>query len=227
VVVPLVAQHRGRIVKVMGDGVLIEFASAVDAVQCAIEMQKRFAEINAGLPETRRIVLRVGINLGDVIIEGGDLYGDGVNVAARIETLADPGGICVSRGVYEQVRRKLDASFDDLGPQTMKNIAEPVHVYRARYEHDRPKREPLPLPDKPSIAVLPFANMSTDPEHEPFADGLTEDLITDLSRNAGLFVIARNSTFAYRASPWMPGRSPVSLASVIYWKAVPGAPPGA
>ena len=198
VVVPLVAQHHGRIVKVMGDGVLIEFASAVDAVQCAIEMQKRFAEINAGLPETRRIVLRVGINLGDVIVEGGDLYGDGVNVAARIETLADPGGVCVSRGVYEQVRRKLDSSFDDLGPQTMKNIAEPVHVYRARHEHDRPKQEPLPLPDKPSIAVLPFTNMSTDPEHEPFADGLTEDLITDLSRNAGLFVIARNSTFAYK-----------------------------
>ena len=202
---PLVAHYHGRVVKVMGDGVLVEFASAVNAVQCAIELQKRMAEANDGLPKARRIVLRIGINLGDVIVEGSDLYGDGVNVAARLESLTDPGGICVSGSVYEQVKRKLDSGFDELGPQTIKNIAEPVHVYRvrprptsARQEHAGPEQKPLPLPAKPSIAVLPFTNMSNDPEQEHFADGLTEDLITDLSRNAGLFVIARNSTFAYK-----------------------------
>jgi TolB-like protein/tetratricopeptide (TPR) repeat protein len=198
VVAPLVAQHRGRFVKVMGDGVLIEFASAVDAVDCAVEIQKRFAEANKSLPEARRIVLRIGINLGDIIVEGGDLYGDGVNVAARLEALAEPGSICVSRNVYDQVKRKLECGFDELGPQAVKNIAEPVHVYRVRRERDEPNSVSLPLPAKPSIAVLPFLNMSNDAEQEYFADGLTEDLITDLSRNPGLFVIARNSTFAYK-----------------------------
>src|SRR5262245_37459698 len=195
---PLVPQHNGRIVKVMGDGVLVEFGSAVDAVECAIELQRRFAEANQGLSEARQIVFRIGINLGDVVVEGSDLYGDGVNVAARLEPLADPGGICVSRSVYDQVKRKLACGFDELGPRAVKNIAEPLHVYRVRHDHNEPKHESLPLPAKPSIAVLPFTNMSTDPEQETFADGLTEDLITDLSRNAGLFVIARNSTFAYK-----------------------------
>jgi TolB-like protein/Tfp pilus assembly protein PilF len=164
---------------------------------------------NNSLPEARRIDLRVGINLGDVIVEGSDLYGDGVNLAARLEGLADPGGICVSGSVYEQVKRKLESGFDELGPRAMKNITEPVHVYRVRprstvihegdgHEGDRPEQQALPLPAKPSIAVLPFTNMSNDADQEHFADGLIEDLITDLSRNADLFVIARNSSFAYK-----------------------------
>jgi class 3 adenylate cyclase len=158
---PLVAHHHGRLVKVMGDGVLVEFASAVDAVQCAVELQKRMAEANNSVPEGPRIVLRIGINLGDI-----NLYGDGVNVAARLESLADPGDICVSGSVYEQVKRKLDSGFDELGPRAIKNIAEPVHVYRVRsrssamQERDGPEQEPLPLPAKPSIAVLPFANIA-------------------------------------------------------------------
>jgi TolB-like protein/class 3 adenylate cyclase/Flp pilus assembly protein TadD len=204
VLVPLVAQHNGRVVKVMGDGVLVEFVSAVEAVQCAVELQKGFAEANRNQAQTSHILLRIGINLGDVIVEGSDLYGDGVNVAARLEGLAEPGGIFVSGSVYEQVKRKLSSSFDELGPQVVKNIDEPLQVYRVRPqspsigETAEVERSALPLPTKPSIAVLPFTNMSTDPEHEPFADGLTEDLITDLSRCSGLFVIARNSTFAYK-----------------------------
>ena len=203
ILVPVVTRHDGRIVKVMGDGVLVEFASAVNAVTCSVELQKRMTEANRDLPEERRIVLRIGINLGDVVVEGGDLYGDGVNVAARLESIAGPGDICVSGSVYEQVKRKLNLGFDDLGPQTIKNISEPMAVYRVKspesLEYQRPPQiEVLPLPSKPSIAVLPFTNMSNDPEQETFVDGLTEDLITDLSRAAGLFVIARNSTFVYK-----------------------------
>lgn len=206
VLAPLVAHHEGRIVKVMGDGVLLEFASAVNAVECAVELQKRMAEANASEPASRRIVLRVGINLGDVIVEDGDLYGDGVNVAARLEGLAGPGEICVSGGVYDQVKRKLDTAFVALGPHAVKNIAEPVRVYRvgsrasADPELPASDRETLALPAKPSIAVLPFKNLSADPEQEAFADGLTEDLITDLSRTPELFVIARNSSLAYKRS---------------------------
>lgn len=198
---PLVAQHRGRIFKVTGDGMLVEFGSALNAIECAIELQQSMTAANDGEPGDRRIVLRVGVNLGDVMVEGSDLYGDGVNIAARLESLADPGDICVSGSIYEQVRRKLGSDFDDLGPQVVKNFAEPVHVYRVRStaRNDRPlDAEALPLPAKPSIAVLPFTNLSNDPEQESFADGLTEDLITDLSRHSGLFVIARNSTFAYK-----------------------------
>ena len=200
---PLVGSHQGRIFKFIGDGVLLEFGSAVDAVQCAIELQAAMAAANDELPPDRSIVLRIGINIGDVIVEGRDLYGDGVNIAARLESLAEPGGICVSHGVYEQVRRKLACELDDLGLQAVKNMAEPVHVYRVRprlaaQEAERPAGEPLPLPAKPSIAVLPFTNMGSDPEQGSFTDGLTEDLITDLSRNTELFVIARNSTFAYK-----------------------------
>jgi len=205
ILVPLVTHYDGRIVKVMGDGVLVEFASAVNAVNCAVELQKKMAEASKGLPEDRRIVLRIGINLGDVIVEGGDLYGDGVNVAARLQVMAGPGAIYVSGSVYDQVKRKLELDFEELGLQTVKNISEPVVVYRVEplgsREYQRPAAEPLPLPAKTSIAVLPFTNMSNDPEQETFVDGLTEDLITDLSRATGLFVIARNSTFAYKGRP--------------------------
>lgn len=201
ILTPSVAQYHGRVVKLMGDGVLVEFGSAVDAVECAIELQKRFAEANQNLPESRGIVLRIGINLGDVIIDGSDLYGGGVNVAARLEGLAEPGGICVSSSVHDQVRRKLQCDFDDLGPQAVKNIAEPVRVFRVRQKEQIRAQGTLSLPAKPSIAVLPFQNLSADPEQAFFADGLTEDIITALSRISGLWVIARRSTFTYKGRP--------------------------
>ncbi|ASY71903.1 guanylyl cyclase [Sinorhizobium fredii USDA 205] len=205
ILAPLVAHHHGRIVKVMGDGVLVEFGSAVNAVACAVELQHRMAEANDGLPEDRKVVLRIGINLGDVVVDGGDLYGDGVNVANRLQGIAGPGDICVAGSVYDQVKRKLDFGFDELGLQTVKNIAEPVLVYRVwsssstmQDYYGQAEKAALPLPGKPSIAVLPFTNMSNDTEQETFVDGLTEDLITDLSRTSGLFVIASNSVFAYK-----------------------------
>lgn len=195
---PLIARHCGRLVKVMGDGVLVEFSSAVAAVECAIGLQAAFGAANRSLPEKSQIILRIGINLGDVIVEDGDLYGDGVNLASRLEKLADAGSIYVSQSVYDQVKRKLNATFDDLGAQSLKNIPDPVVVYRVRQEPLGQVADRLSLPTKPSIAVLPFTSMSPDPTEETFADGLTEDLITDLSRHSGLFVIARNSTFAYK-----------------------------
>jgi len=203
ILVPLVRQHHGRIVKMMGDGVLVEFASAVNAVACAVELQKRMAAANEDRADDRRIVLHIGVNLGDVVVEDGDLFGDGVIVAVRLQAMAGPGDICVSGSVYDQVKRKLDVRFDDLGPQAIKNVAEPVVVYRIETLagwafHGPAERAPLPLPAKPSIAVLPFTNMSNDPMQEEFVDGLTEDLITDLSRSSGLFVIASNSVFAYK-----------------------------
>lgn len=195
---PVISRYKGRLVKLMGDGALVEFSSAVAAVQCAIDLQAAFAKANQGIPGDRHIALRIGINLGDVLIEGQDIYGDGVNIAARLESVAEPGGICISQSVHDQVHKKLDIAFENLGSQAMKNIAEPVVAYRIRREDDGPSGEALPLPAKPSIAVLPFTSMSGEAEQETFADGLTEDLITDLSRNDGLFVIARNSTFAYK-----------------------------
>jgi TolB-like protein/class 3 adenylate cyclase/Tfp pilus assembly protein PilF len=196
---PLVAEHRGRIIKVMGDGVLVEFASAVNAVACAIELQKKMAAANDGVADERRIVLRVGINVGDVVVEGGDLYGDGVNIAARLEALADPGRIVVSGTVFNHVRGRVKLGFDDLGERQLKNIAEPVRIYRLRPDGEAAIARPvLALPDKPSIAVLPFENMSGDPEQEYFADGMVEEIITALSRVRWLFVIARNSSFAYK-----------------------------
>jgi TolB-like protein len=197
---PVVARHRGRMFKVMGDGVFIEFGSAVNAVQCAVELQQGMDAANNGLPEDRRIVLRIGVNLGDVMIEGSDLYGDSVNIAARLEAVAEPAGICISAKVHDEVRNRLNLSFDDLGERQLKNIATAVRVYRVSREAnpDRLTPQPPTLPDRASIAVLPFANMSSDPEQEFFADGLAEDLITDLSKVPGLLVIARNSSFAYQ-----------------------------
>jgi TolB-like protein/class 3 adenylate cyclase/Tfp pilus assembly protein PilF len=198
---PLVAEHHGRIVKVMGDGVLVEFGSAVDAVACAAELQKRMAAANGGLAGDRRIALRIGINLGDVVVEGGDLYGDGVVIGVRLQAMAEPGGICVSGAVHDQVGNKLPLAFEDLGPSELKNIAKPVQVFRVRTDHAigaRDEAKHQSKGTKPSIAVLPFANMSGDPEQEYFSDGITEDIITDLSKVSGLFVIARNSSFTYR-----------------------------
>src|SRR5262245_9689435 len=203
---PQIAAHRGRIVKLMGDGVLVEFDSVVNAVACAAAIQRGMAERNAAEPAARRIELRIGVNLGDVIVEGEDIYGDGVNIAARIEAFAEPGGICVTATVHHNVKAKLDLEFDDLGEQQFKNIAEPVRVFRARVPGAAipPSRavEPPQRPDKPTIAVLPFTNMSGDPDQEYFSDGITEDVITELSRFHEFAVIARNSSFRYK------GKSP-------------------
>jgi adenylate cyclase len=201
---PKIKEHRGRTVKNTGDGLLAEFASVVDAVRCAVEIQRGMIDREPEAPEERRIRFRIGVNLGDVIVEEHDIFGDGVNVAARLEALAEPGGICVSRVVRDQVRDKLDFAFEDMGEQQVKNIARPVRVYRV---HDRAvpiaeplpaPPQPLPLPDKPSVAVVPFANMSSDPEQEFFSDGIAEDIITALSRYPSLFVVARNSSFTYK-----------------------------
>jgi len=248
---PKAAQYRGRTVKLMGDGTLMEFNSVVDAVRFAIEVQCGMRERNAGVPEDRRILYRMGINIGDIIVEGEDIYGDGVNIAARLEGLAEPGGICLARNVYNQIKGKLTLEFEHLGEKEVKNIAEPVTVYRVllddkatalvtplveapaevgrvrrwhaaaalviaalavgglvwwqpwgpEFEPASVERMALPLPDKPSLAVLPFSNFSADPEQSYFADGMTEDLITDLSHLSGIFVIARNSSWAYKDKP--------------------------
>ena len=195
---PLVARYGGRMFKVAGDGVLIEFASPVNAVQCAIDLQQRMAAANCDLAKDRQIVLRVGINLGDVMVEGSDLYGDGVNIAARLEAIADPGSILVSSTAHDHVKNKIEAGFEDLGPQALKNMAEPVRAYRVLGTPAISIATTTLISDKPSIAVLPFVNMSGDPEQEFFADGLTEDIITALSRVSGLTVIARTSSFVYK-----------------------------
>ncbi len=243
---PKTVEYHGRVVKLMGDGTLMEFGSVVDAVNFASDVQRAIAERNAKVPEDRRIIYRIGINIGDVIVEGDDIYGDGVNVAARLEALADPGGIYVTRNVFNQVEAKVDLAFEDLGEFEVKNIPKPVQIFKVLLDSPardhaavpaltpkRPSRWPIvagglivlmivagvalwqrpwepheepaseanmafPLPDKPSIVVLPFSNMSDDPSQEYFADGMTEDLITDLSKISGLFVIARNSSFSYK-----------------------------
>ena len=204
---PKIREHRGRIVKTTGDGLLVEFASVVDAVRCAVEVQREMIARNTDIPVERRLEFRMGINVGDIIIEDGDIFGDGVNIAARLEALAEPGGICVSAAAHEQVRDRLDISFDDLGDQQVKNITRPVRVYSIGSRTSGPLGQAqmaptasttLPLPDKPSIAVLPFQNMSGDSEQEYFVDGIVEDIITGLSRIKWLYVIARNSTFVYK-----------------------------
>jgi adenylate cyclase len=203
---PKIEEHRGRVVKNTGDGFLAEFASVVDAVRCAVEVQGAMADREPDIPDDRRIRFRIGINLGDVIVEGDDIFGDGVNVAARLEALAEPGGICVSGTVRDHVGDRLPYTFDDLGEQQVKNIARPVRVFRIPIGETSERvlaavpaePVPLPLPDKPSIAVLPFQNMSGDPEQEYFADGMVEEIITALSKVRWFFVVARNSTFTYK-----------------------------
>jgi adenylate cyclase len=197
---PKIAEHRGRIVKTTGDGALVEFGSAVDAVRCAMEIQRAMAQRNATIPEDRRIEFRIGINVGDIIIDGGDIFGDGVNVAARLEGLAEPGGICVSGRVQEDAQGKLDVAFEDVGDQHLKNINRPIRTYRVRIHHALIPKEQADfrLLEKPSIAVLPFTVLQGAAEDESFSDGLTEDVITALSRVSSFFVIARNSTFIYK-----------------------------
>jgi class 3 adenylate cyclase/TolB-like protein len=207
---PAIAAHRGRIVKTTGDGLLVEFASAVDAARCAIEVQRGMAEQNSNVPQDTRIEFRIGIHIGDIISDENDIFGDGVNIAARLEGIAESGGVCISDDAHRQIRGKVDIAFDDMGSQTLKNIAEPMRTWRMQFgnAHAAPsitQKElalssgpQLALPDKPSIAVLPFQNMSGDPEQDYFADGMVEDIITALSRIRWLFVIARNSSFTYK-----------------------------
>ena len=251
VIDPSIAKNNGRIVKLMGDGALVEFASVVDAVQCASEIQREMAARNRDEPEGRRIAFRIGVNLGDIIVRGDDIYGDGVNVAARLQELADPGGLIISGTAFDHARNKVEVGLEDLGAKEVKNITEPVRAYRVllepeasgtliahkqakarlapahwagiglaaaiaiaalvwavveepwvvRVEPADPAKMAFALPDKPSIAVLPFDNMSDEPGQEWFANGMTDDLITDLSQVSGLFVIARNSTFTYKGKP--------------------------
>ncbi len=198
---PAIAEHRGRLVKTTGDGLLVEFPSVVDAARCAIEVQHGVAKQNADVTPDDRIEFRIGVHVGDVIVDDNDIFGDGVNIAARLEGISEPGGVCLSEDAYRQIRGKIDVTFDDMGPQTLKNIAEPMRVWRTQTGKPAASvatSEPLALPDKPSIAVLPFQNMSGDAEQEYFADGMVEDIITGLSRSRSLFVIARNSTFTYK-----------------------------
>ena len=197
----LIKRHRGRVVDAPGDNLLAEFASMVDAVQCAVEIQRELAEKNQEFPEEKRMHFRIGVNLGDVVEEQDRIYGDGVNIAARLESLAKGGGICISRNAYDQVKSKLDLEFEYLGEKKLKNIAEPVRAYRVQMKTSTagPKMSAkLELPDKPSIAVLPFNNISADPEQNYFADGISEDITTELSRFHSIFVISRNTSFTYR-----------------------------
>ena len=209
---------------------LVEFASVVDAVQCAVEIQIGMAERNAAEAagqDGRRIEFRIGVNLGDVIIEGDDIHGDGVKIAARLEGLADPGGVCLSEEVYRHLRGKVEFGFEDLGPRELKNIAEPVRAYRVLWRHGNPDpggdtaqpRPAAPVTDMPSIALLPFDNLSNDPEQEYFADGMVEEIITALSRFKWLLVMARNSSFTYKGARSTCARSPTNSACATFWRA--------
>src|SRR5712671_3976577 len=213
---PKIREHHGRIVKTTGDGMLVEFSSVVDAVRCAVEIQRAMVDRNAGIAEDKRITFRIGVNLGDVIIDGDDIYGDGVNIAARLEALAEPGGICISRTVRDQIRDKLPYAFADMGEQSVKNIARPLRTYAlgiaavvalppitipAQPKSPPRRRRPRPAAPRLSMVVLPFANLSNDPDQEYFANGITDDLTTDLSRISGSFAIARNTAFTYKGKP--------------------------
>ncbi len=205
---PKIAEHRGHIVKTTGDGMLVEFASAVDATRCAAQIQRSMAEQNADAPQDNSIKFRIGVHVGDIIIDDNDIFGDGVNIAARLEGIAEPGGVCISDDAHRQIRGKVDIPFEDMGSQTLKNIAEPMRVWRMRISGEAVSASPQsasfgplqsrPFPDKPSIAVLPFQNMSGDPEQEYFADGIAEDVLTTLSKIHELMVIARNSSFVFK-----------------------------
>ena len=222
----LIASHGGRIANTAGDSVLAEFGSAVDAVRCAMEAQGALATANSALPENRQINFRIGVHVGDVMVRAGDLFGDGVNIAARLQTLARAGGLCVSGVTYDQVRKILPLQFTDLGAQTVKNIEEPIRAYEVKAQGEEASSalgevsslgdgKLLALPDKPSIAVLPFQNMSGDPEQEYFADGMVEDIITALSRFKWLFVIARNSSFTFKGKAAISRRSDAGLACAM------------
>jgi adenylate cyclase len=205
---PKIADHHGRVVKNTGDGALVEFGSVVDAIRCAVEVQRGVAKQNVDMPQDKRIELRIGIHIGDIIIDGNDIFGDGVNIAVRLEGIAEPGGICISDDAHRQVRSKIGLDYDDMGPQVLKNIADPMRVWRVGVNGLAAPKVPnhrsvggielLALPDRPSIAVLPFQNMSGDPEQEYFVDGMVDDITTALSRSRFLFVIARNSSFVYK-----------------------------
>jgi TolB-like protein/class 3 adenylate cyclase len=205
---PKIADHRGRIVKNTGDGALVEFASVVDAVRCAVEIQRGVAEENTDVPRDKRIEFRIGIHVGDIVIADDDIFGDGVNIAVRLEGIAEQGGICISDDAHRHVRGKVESTLEDMGSQTLKNIAEPMRVWRVRVgpsyssamsaKSPTETAQPLALPDKPSIAVLPFQNMSGDPDQDYFADGMVDEITTALSRFKTLFVIARNSSFTYK-----------------------------
>jgi len=225
IVDPAITEYRGRIVKTTGDGMLVEFASAVDAVSCAMTVQGKIAEREGA------ILFRIGINIGDIIIDVDDIFGDGVNVAARVETECEPGGVCLSGSAFEQVRGKTNFSFDDLGERSLKNIDRPVRLYAVSPASAQTAsaltsqaRQPLALPEKPSIAVLPFQNMSGDSEQDYFADGMVEDIITALSRFKSLFVIARNSSFAYKGNHRTYVKSDVILAFAMSSKGACGRP---
>jgi adenylate cyclase len=202
VILPMVAEFGGRIIDTAGDGILAEFPSVVNAVKCAVSIHSKMAERNIGIEPERHMQFRIGINIGDVVFDEARIYGDGINIAARLQGIADPGGVCISSKVYEEISDRIDLAYEDLGQQRLKNIARPVRAYRIRIERAAPTIGPaLTLPDKPSIAVLPFHNMSGDQEQEYFADGMVEEIITALSRIPWLFVIARNSSFTYRGRP--------------------------
>ena len=201
VIDPLLAQHGGRVANTAGDSLLIEFPNAVEAVRCAVAVQEETNARSAELPEDRRILFRISVNIGDVVVEGEDLLGDGVNVAARLESLAPPGGVCISCAVHEQIRGKIDAPLTALGPQNVKNIPEPIDVWRVEVEGVRPAKTATKTAILPSLVVLPFDNMSSDPEQEFLADGIVEDVTTELSRFRTLTVIARNSAFTYKGAP--------------------------
>jgi adenylate cyclase len=203
VILPMIRDHGGRIIDTAGDGILAEFAGVLNAVECAIAIQKTVAERNAQVQERRRIWLRIGVNQGDVIHDETRVYGDGVNVAARLESIAEPGGICISAKVYDEIAGKMNVACQDLGTHQLKNITRPVRVYRIELDEalrnsQRIEKPTLPVPEKPSIAVLAFTNLSGDPQQEYFADGVVDDIITELSRFSELFVIARNSSFQYK-----------------------------
>jgi adenylate cyclase len=202
VVLPMIAEHGGRIIDTAGDGILAEFSSVVNAAECAVAIQRTMAQRNAGVEESRCMRFRIGINQGDIVFDDSRIYGDGVNIAARLESIAEPGGICISRKVYEDITGKIQLAFRDFGQHQLKNIAQPVRIYRISAEQlavPQVSVRPAPaLPDKPSIAVVAFTNMSGDPEQEYFTDGMVEEIITALSRIRWLFVIARNSSFTYK-----------------------------